>query len=361
MKLFLRGDTWWVTYGSNPRRRESTGLKDRDEAERYAMRIIAPAMTDSAAALVEKAAQLRRSADEMRCDYMRLDKLFEPSAYQRLHCCKPSGVKSAGEYWRSFVSFCANFGVHDVDGITPKICQGYIGTKGPRSAQCAVIYCRQILRDAGCTRTLFKSVPKRGETTHREPLTPEQIRILLDEVDRLSSVRNRGDAVSSEFPWYVRLLLYTGMRMGDAATLTASMVDSNSWCIRRKMEKTSRTVEFPVHESMRKYLSERLDSCKTTDEPVFPSVSRVYLNDHRTISRHFSRIMDKIGLTGKSGQFCAHCLRATFATLCAENGIPLAVIQSWLGHTSPMVTRIYARIEDMKRKREALKRFPDLG
>ena len=45
----------------------------------------------------------------------------------------------------------------------------------------------------------------------------------------------------------------------------------------------------------------------------------------------------------------------------AEAGVPLAVIQSWLGHTSPMVTRIYARVEDMRAKREAMSKFPRLG
>ena len=36
------------------------------------------------------------------------------------------------------------------------------------------------------------------------------------------------------------------------------------------------------------------------------------------------------------------------------------VIQSWLGHSSPTVTRIYARIEDMRVKRLALEKFPEL-
>ncbi len=36
------------------------------------------------------------------------------------------------------------------------------------------------------------------------------------------------------------------------------------------------------------------------------------------------------------------------------------VIQSWLGHSSPTVTRIYARIEDIRVKRLALEKFPEL-
>ena len=59
-------------------------------------------------------------------------------------------------------------------------------------------------------------------------------------------------------------------------------------------------------------------------------------------------------------QYCAHCLRTTFASICAENQIPLPVIQSWIGHSSPTVTRIYARIEDIRVKRLALEKFPEL-
>ena len=49
MKLYQRGEIWWVTYGSKPQRRVSTGLKDKAAAEEYALRVVAPAMTERAA------------------------------------------------------------------------------------------------------------------------------------------------------------------------------------------------------------------------------------------------------------------------------------------------------------------------
>lgn len=361
MKLYQRGEIWWVTYGTKPQRRVSTKLRDKAAAMEYALRIVAPAMTDDAAALVEKAAQLRRSASEQRSDFKRLETLFQEDVYQRLHGCKPSSVRSAGDYWRSFVSFCAAHDVSDVGGLTPELCQEFTAGRAPRSAQCATIYCRQILRDGGCTRELFRSVPKRGEATHREPLTPDEIRAFLAEVDRLAMLPKSHRSISGEFPQYVRMLLYTGLRMGDAATMTVGMYDRETGCVRRTMAKTSRVVEFPVHKALRVFLDARASAAMDGNEPFFPTIAGIYRHDRHVISRHFSRVMARIGLKGKAGQYCAHCLRATFATLCAEHGIPLAVIQSWLGHTSPMVTRIYARIEDMKRKREALSHFPDLG
>jgi integrase len=37
-----------------------------------------------------------------------------------------------------------------------------------------------------------------------------------------------------------------------------------------------------------------------------------------------------------------HTLRHSFATMCINKGIPLAVVSRWLGHTSISTTMIYA-------------------
>ena len=94
---------------------------------------------------------------------------------------------------------------------------------------------------------------------------------------------------------------------------------------------------------------------------LFPSLAAKYLHAPGVLTVRFRRMFARAGIAGEPGQFCAHCLRTTFASICAEAGVPLAVIQSWLGHTSPMVTRIYARVEDMRLKRAALAKFPNLG
>ena len=80
----------------------------------------------------------------------------------------------------------------------------------------------------------------------------------------------------------------------------------------------------------------------------------------QALTRRIKRLFKMARITGEPQQYCAHCLRTTFASICAENNVPLAVIQSWLGHTSQEVTRIYARIEDMRAKKKALERFPVL-
>ncbi|MGN0866198.1 MAG: tyrosine-type recombinase/integrase [Oligosphaeraceae bacterium] len=313
-------------------------------------------MTESEAALVEKAARLRRCASEERADRIPLDEAFSLHRYIKRHGVKESSARVAGYYWERFVKWCKDASAESVSDLTPRICEGFVESCAPRAAQHAVIYCRQILRDCGCRKELFPPVPRHRDVVHREPLTMDEVRKLLEYIDGKAE---RGGDPAREFSWYVRFLMYTGLRMGDAATLTAGMCRDG--VLRRIMGKTMRPVEFPLHPSLVSFVDGRLAEGAAPGDYLFPHVEEAYRHDRRNLSHKFSDAMDAIGLSGRPGQYCAHCLRATFATLCAEHGIPMAVIQSWLGHTSPMVTRIYARIEDMKRKREALARFPALG
>lgn len=356
MKLFKRGQTWWVTYGSSPQRRVSTGERDRRRAEERALRIVAPAMTESEAALVEKAARLRRMASQEKADALHLADAFSLYRYIRRHGVKESSARLAGYYWGRFVKWCGDAGADCVGDLTQDICGSFVESCAPRAAQHAVIYCRQILKDCGCRRDLFPPVPRHRDVVHREPLTMDEVKKLLDYMDRKAE---RGGETAMEVAWYVRFLIYTGLRMGDAATLTAGMCRDG--VLRRIMGKTMRPVEFPLHSSLAAFVDGKLGEGLGADDYIFPHVAEAYRHDRRNLSHRISSAMEAIGLSGRPGQYCTHCLRATFATLCAEHGIPMAVIQSWLGHTSPMITRIYARIEDMQRKREALARFPSLG
>lgn len=346
MKLYQRNGIWWVTYGTAPRIRLSTGCRDKKSAEEHAVRIIAPAAIENEADVMERVLKLRRKAEGKRAAATGLAELFEPAKYQQRHGCKYVSAAAAGRYWRRFVVFCTTHGICTVEDLTPDVCAAFLCEVPVKTRHMAVIYCRQILRDVGCQKTLWKNARQQGQVTHREPLTHEQIAALLAAADR------RGE----EFRMYIRALIYTGLRMGDCATLTAGMYDQSSRSITRRMAKTGRKVQFPLHPALHGYFDR-----PRGEEFIFPAVAALYRKNQCALSLRIRKVFAEARITGAPGQYCAHCLRTTFASLCAEHGVPLAVIQSWLGHTSPMVTRVYARIEDMQRKREALERFPDIG
>lgn len=198
----------------------------------------------------------------------------------------------------------------------------------------------------------LRAFSRHATPTHREPLTREQISALLGEADRLAGQKNSA-ADAPEFALFVRFMLYTGLRLSDAATARVAQVDFKEGTLERIMAKTSRAVKFPIHP----FLLPRLPRDGVF---LFPSIAE--LTKHSgTLTRRFSRLFGMANIKGRPGQYCAHALRTTFASICAERDIPLMVIQSWLGHTCPSVTRIYARIEDMRVKKAALAKFPTLG
>lgn len=345
MKLYKRGNIWWVTYGGKSRWRMSTHQTDKQAAEEYALKIVAPIRLEEDAALLERAVKLRQKSQDLQCAMLSLDELFDLKTYCRLHGCKESRGIAAGQYWRRFVNHCHALNITTTEGLTKAVFRDFVFSISPRSAEIAIVFCRQILRDAGYERDIYCKASKH-QTTHREPLTHEQIAVLLDKAD---AVKN------DEFAAFVRCLIYTGLRLGDAATLRRSMYNPKTGVISRIMAKTGRKVEFPLHPAMQIWFNAR-----TEGEYIFPNTARQYLGCADVIKKRIKRLFNAAKIKGDPGQYCAHCLRTTFASICAENGVPLAVIQSWLGHTSSMVTRIYARIEDIKRKRDALMRFPDL-
>jgi integrase len=368
MELYLRGKVWWVSEGSRGRRvRMSTGCRDRKEAERKARLLLLPVLSQpddavrvaTASALMEKA---RRDYAREASDGLLLAEVWELFPYRgaKGRPVKDSVVRNARVSWECFVGFCAARGVRAVHDVTPRLAKEFLGTLGQRRYAVDTFYvCRNMFARLGLPENPFreKPVPPRAEATHREPLTREQIAALLEKADFLAADRRRGvhhEADADELALLVRVMLYTGLRLGDAATLRPSQIDFQEGVVERTMAKVSRPVRFPVMPSL-------LEKLPRDGEFVFPSLSAKYRRDPHALTTRFRRLFQMAGIRGEPGQYCAHCLRTTFASICAERGIPIAVIQSWLGHSSQEVTRIYTRVEDMRAKRKALEMFPNLG
>lgn len=239
-----------------------------------------------------------------------------------------------------------------VEDVTPAIAKAFLAARKPRWRVVCYIYCKAMFKRIGLTNNPFDGLrPESPRPTHREPLTMEQIHDLLKVADRLSGQKNSAPD-AAEFATYIRFLLYTGLRLGDAATALVCQVDHDAGTIERMMAKTSRNVKFPLHPAI-------LPLLPKDGIYLFPSMADLYNRGH-ALTRRIKRLFDMAKISGLPAQYCAHCLRTTFASICAENLVPLPVIQSWLGHTSQEVTRIYARIEDMRAKKAALAKFPTL-
>ncbi|MFT5730463.1 MAG: site-specific recombinase XerD [Desulforhopalus sp.] len=144
----------------------------------------------------------------------------------------------------------------------------------------------------------------------------------------------------------VSLALLTGRRQGEILGLLREDIDLERGSITCRNTKSGKTLSFPVNEEVVEWLSIGLD-LKWHDERLFNySSSGVQANWKRLRAR-----LLRDGVLSKSIRF--HDLRHSHATLLANQGISLYVIQRLLGHSTIELTQRYAHLND-KTMRDAV-------
>lgn len=361
MRFFRRGNIWWVSDGRHGAGslRMSTGKTDRAEAEEMARQVLAIHTAGKDANVLREVAnaiaeRITRDGAERAGHALTFEDARGrlPTHKSTGEAKKPSTLESAYIAWDCFADAMQETGARTIGGVNPIIARSWLMSQRPRWRQIIYQVVRQVYAACGM-QTPLGTPPRRSaaEVQHREALTMDQIQALIDEAHH-AATRSDNRRISPEYPAFIRFMIYTGLRLGDAATATPAQVDRSEGILRRKMAKTNRWVTLPLPQKV-------LEGLPADGDYLFPDIAKIYLAGNGSVGKTIARCMRRVGIQGAAQEFCAHCLRTTFAALCAENNVPLAVIQSWMGHESQEVTRIYARIEDLKRKREALSRLPE--
>lgn len=201
---------------------------------------------------------------------------------------------------------------------------------------------------------------KRSVPVSRRELTVEELRRVCAAAD-------------GELRLLLAIGLYTGLRLGDAATLRWGETDLVRGIIRRVPNKTARRnpkpVNVPIHPTLRALLAEIPE--RSRRDYVLPETAASYLKDSsapsKRIQDHFEACAVNVhkpgtgyvtrdGTDGKpeevhSGQRAVvevgfHSLRHTFVSLCRGADAPLSVVESIVGHSSPAMTRHYTHTGD---------------
>lgn len=193
------------------------------------------------------------------------------------------------------------------------------------------------------------------EEIQRKRITPQSRRELtIDELKIICA------AAKGELRALFTLGLYSGLRLGDCATLRWGEVDLTRVMIRRIPNKTARRNPKPVMVPIHPVLLEILSATPANErgEYLLPEIAALYLR--RTdlvtdmVQQHFKScglIAHKPG-SGKDGKRAVvevgfHSLRHTFVSLCRESNAPLSVVESIVGHSSPAMTRHYTHVGEL--------------
>lgn len=144
----------------------------------------------------------------------------------------------------------------------------------------------------------------------------------------------------------VEFLFTTGCRIGEAVGLNRNSVvwESRSVIVRGKGDK-EREVYFNTKCQiwLRRYLRERND----TDMALFVTERK----PHRMSIAQMRYVIKRVARrAGVHTNVYPHKLRHTYATQLLNNGAPLEVIQSLLGHTKLETTKLYANLSGQLRQ-----------
>lgn len=161
--------------------------------------------------------------------------------------------------------------------------------------------------------------------------------------------------------------MFTGQRMKDCVLLRWSKINLDMNRIWVKQFKTGKEVTIPIAPTLREVLLEALEWKKSDLDYVCPNVAMRY-NKTNALGKNVGnnlvnidmlRVIRWIGLEPsvnvpgrdkKVTVYGFHSLRHSFASYCAEAGVPQATVVSILGADSEIVTKYYTHVGDEAQK-----------
>jgi integrase len=193
------------------------------------------------------------------------------------------------------------------------------------------------------------------EDLQRKRIAPQGRRELT-----IDEVRNVCQTAEGELRTLLALGLYSGLRLGDCATLRWAEVDLSRDMIRRIPNKSARRkpkpVIVPIHPALKKVLETTAPDKRA--EYVLPETAATYLRRTDMVTDMVQEHFAACGIsphkpgTGKDGKRAVvevgfHSLRHTFVSMCRASNAPLAVVESIVGHSSPAMTRHYTHVGEV--------------
>ena len=355
---------WTLRVGINGRRlSRSTGTTDRDKAEAFLNRFLAPLGLGATRLPLAEAWHH-----------------YEMSPNRR--DIAQATLNSKRMVWMGFARWMEHnhIEIGHLDEVTEEAVGEYLAEL--RCHHAATTYNNHV-----CTlREIFRTLAEKAGVVNdpwanvclRADDSVSRRELTVDEVERLY------DAASKEgAEWKLLFMtgIYTGLRLGDCCRLKWENVNLERGVIQVIPEKTKKhahgkPVTIPIHPSLMAELRIAREEGKGKREEkelldcfVNPVVADLYLNRNWMLDDVLRKIFTAANITmsvrmqGRSRRSVLasfHSLRHTFVSLSANAGVPLPVVQSIVGHCSTAMTRHYYH-ENEDVLRQAVSAIPSFG
>lgn len=132
-------------------------------------------------------------------------------------------------------------------------------------------------------------------------------------------------------------LAYTGCRISEALSLTVSdiQLEADTVSIRTLKQRGRLAVrEIPIPHRVTRLLV----AGREGDAPD----ALLWAHGRTLAWQHIKRVMDRAGIAGPHAS--PHGLRHCFGVSAVQSGVPLSLLQKWLGHANIATTAIYADV-----------------
>ena len=361
--IYRRGGVWWLKYQVAGRMvYQSLGPGSRQEAEAKRAEIMRPlaqaAEADALAVLVGRMRRAKDAAKEAQRPPLMVAEAW--AAFVKSPSRPDSGPATLRAYECHFDVFEAWIGAtypaaKALRDVTPEMARAYAEHLSGARKLSANTYNKHIrfldllwrvLREPGqLASNPWEAIQRKRQRPHsRRELTIAELNAVCA-------------AAAGEMRLLFALGSYTGLRLGDCATLRWAEVDLHRRLIRRVPSKIARRnaapVVIPIHETLLDMLHE---TPSARGEFVLPETASQYQADAtalvKRIQTHFNENGVRTSRPAGPGKRAVvevgfHSLRHTFVSMCREAGAPLAVVEAIVGHSNPAMTRHYSHVSEL--------------
>jgi len=235
--------------------------------------------------------------------------------------------------------------VATVEDVTVEVCQNFLRERTSAGKRNSVKTLRAQLSPAWTDAVMAQSVaanpwllartPGRKRDEHPPYWTVEEVQLVKAEAD-------------SRLAEAIEVCVHSGLRISALAGLSWGDVDFPGGVIRVRASesKSGRPYEAPLLQESRSVLEAMMARRvlkPETDEPVFTNPNTGGRLRQDTTYTKIKAAAEKAGVR-LYGHY-NHILRHSFATWAIARGVPLGVVQKWLGHASITETQRYMHIE----------------
>lgn len=364
--LIRRGKTYYAAwYVGNKQFVKTTAQTDRKEAEKELAKMMQPYLVSDEVRTLET---VKARIEGAKSELISLDEAKNPplviadawTAFERSPERPDSGDATLRQYrseFRRFETWIAK--AHPEIKTLRDVSEAHANAYAKDLAE-AKASASTFNQHVGFLRLLWRVLRKEAQHTtnpwdviRRRRLTMAARRELT--VDELRRVCANAEG---EMRLLFALGIYTGLRLGDCATLRWGEVDLVRNVIRRIPMKIARRKKTPIHIPIHAVLSALLSEVpqRQRRNDVLPELAQMYRCDSAALSKriqaHFeaSEISTHSDSTEERIKAAVdvgfHSLRHTFVSLCREANAPLAVVEAIVGHSSPAMTRHYTHVSD---------------